>query len=41
MVAEVLAGVGLDAFLAVVQEDPRLARLVWFEVLGVSLRDEV
>lgn len=31
---------GLDAFLAVVEADPRLARVVWFEVLGVSARVE-
>ena len=31
---------GLDAFLAVVEADPRLARVVWFEVLGVSSRVE-
>ena len=31
---------GLDAFLAVVEADPRLARVVWFEVLGVSPRVE-
>ena len=31
---------GLDAFLAVVESDPRLARVVWFEVLGVSTRVE-
>jgi AcrR family transcriptional regulator len=31
---------GLDAFLAVVESDPRLARVVWFEVLGVSPRVE-
>lgn len=27
---------GLESFLAVVADDPRLARVVWFEVLGVS-----
>ena len=31
---------GLDAFLSVVESDPRLARVVWFEVLGVSARVE-
>ena len=31
---------GLDAFLGVVESDPRLARVVWFEVLGVSPRVE-
>lgn len=31
---------GLDAFLALVEDDPRLARVVWFEVLGVSARVE-
>jgi len=35
-----LAGRGLDAFLSVVESDPRLARVVWFEVLGVSTRVE-
>jgi AcrR family transcriptional regulator len=35
-----LAGRGIDAFLAVVESDPRLARVVWFEVLGVSTRVE-
>ena len=35
-----LARRGLDAFLAVVESDPRLARVVWFEVLGVSARVE-
>ncbi len=35
-----LARRGLDAFLALVEEDPRLARVVWFEVLGVSARVE-
>lgn len=35
-----MARAGLDAFLAVVQGDPRLVRLVWFEVLGVSARVE-
>jgi AcrR family transcriptional regulator len=35
-----LARRGLDAFLAVVETDPRLARVVWFEVLGVSARVE-
>lgn len=40
--ADVLAmsQVGLEAFLQVVEEDPRLARIVWFEVLGVSPRVE-
>ncbi len=37
---EALAESGLDAFLGVVEADPRLARLVWFEVLGVSSRVE-
>ncbi|KMO73507.1 Fatty acid metabolism regulator protein [Mycolicibacterium obuense] len=27
---------GLESFLTVVADDPRLARVVWFEVLGVS-----
>lgn len=31
-----LARRGIDAFLSVVESDPRLARVVWFEVLGVS-----
>ena len=35
-----LARRGLDAFLTVVESDPRLARVVWFEVLGVSTRVE-
>lgn len=35
-----LARTGLDAFLAVVEDDPRLARVVWFEVLGVGERVE-
>jgi hypothetical protein len=35
-----LARRGLDAFLTVVESDPRLARVVWFEVLGVSARVE-
>jgi len=35
-----LARRGLDAVLALVQDDPRLARVVWFEVLGVSARVE-
>ena len=35
-----LARRGLDAFLSVVESDPRLARVVWFEVLGVSARVE-
>ena len=35
-----LARRGLDAFLGVVESDPRLARVVWFEVLGVSARVE-
>ncbi|WP_210649122.1 TetR/AcrR family transcriptional regulator [Nocardioides sp. SYSU D00065] len=35
-----LARHGLDAFLTVVESDPRLARVVWFEVLGVSPRVE-
>lgn len=35
-----LARRGLDAFLALVEADPRLARVVWFEVLGVSARVE-
>ncbi|MDZ7882351.1 MAG: TetR/AcrR family transcriptional regulator [Mycobacterium sp.] len=33
---EQMAHLGLEAFLATVQDDPRLARVVWFEVLGVS-----
>jgi AcrR family transcriptional regulator len=35
-----LARRGLDAFLTLVEDDPRLARVVWFEVLGVSPRVE-
>jgi AcrR family transcriptional regulator len=35
-----LARRGLDAFLSLVESDPRLARVVWFEVLGVSPRVE-
>lgn len=35
-----LARRGLDAFLTLVEDDPRLARVVWFEVLGVSARVE-
>lgn len=35
-----LARAGLLAFLTVVRDDPRLARVVWFEVLGVSRRVE-
>lgn len=35
-----LARRGLDAFLGVVEGDPRLTRVVWFEVLGVSPRVE-
>lgn len=35
-----VARAGLDAFLRVVQDDPRLARVVWFEILGVSPRVE-
>ena len=31
-----LAKDALDAFLGVAEDDPRLARVVWFEVLGVS-----
>lgn len=31
---------GLDAFLGVVEDDSRLTRVVWFEVLGVSPRVE-
>jgi AcrR family transcriptional regulator len=31
---------GLDAFLALVEDDPRVARVVWFEVLGISTRVE-
>lgn len=41
--AEDLAGAirrCVDAFLAEIQADPRLARVVWFEVLGVSERVE-
>lgn len=33
---EQMAHLGLESFLATVQDDPRLARVVWFEVLGVS-----
>lgn len=33
---EAMARQGLESFLATVQDDPRLARVVWFEVLGVS-----
>ena len=35
-----IARAGLLAFLSVVRDDPRLARVVWFEVLGVSRRVE-
>jgi AcrR family transcriptional regulator len=35
-----LARRGLDAFLALVEADPRVARVVWFEVLGISARVE-
>jgi AcrR family transcriptional regulator len=35
-----LAHDGLDAFFACVESDPRLARVVWFEVVGVSSRVE-
>lgn len=35
-----LARRGLLGFLALVESDPRLARVVWFEVLGVSARVE-
>jgi AcrR family transcriptional regulator len=35
-----LARACFAAFLGVVEDDPRLARLVWFEVLGVSPRVE-
>lgn len=35
-----LARRGLEAFLAVVEDDLRLTRVVWFEVLGVSARVE-
>jgi AcrR family transcriptional regulator len=35
-----MARLGLESFLAAVQDDPRLARVVWFEVLGVSLEVE-
>lgn len=35
-----LARRGLEAFLGVVETDPRLTRVVWFEVLGVSPRVE-
>ncbi len=31
---------GVDAFLSEIRSDPRLARVVWFEVLGVSERVE-
>jgi AcrR family transcriptional regulator len=37
---ETLAHDGLDAFFACVEADPRLARVVWFEILGVSDRVE-
>jgi AcrR family transcriptional regulator len=37
---ETLAHDGLDAFFACVENDPRLARVVWFEVVGVSSRVE-
>jgi AcrR family transcriptional regulator len=33
---EDIARNGLDAFLKVIEVDPRVGRLVWFEVLGVS-----
>ncbi len=33
---EEMARLGLESFLTAVQDDPRLARVVWFEVLGVS-----
>lgn len=35
-----VAWAGLDGVLRVVQDDPRLARVVWFEILGVSPRVE-
>lgn len=35
-----IARAGLLAFLTEVRDDPRLARVVWFEVLGVSRRVE-
>lgn len=35
-----IARAGILAFLGVVRDDPRLARVVWFEVLGVSRRVE-
>lgn len=35
-----LARAGLEGFLSVAQADPRLARVVWAEVLGVSSRIE-
>lgn len=34
--ADVLVTSVLDAFFRVVQDDPRIARIVWLEVLGVS-----
>jgi AcrR family transcriptional regulator len=37
---ETLTHDGLDAFFACVEADPRLARVVWFEVVGVSARLE-
>jgi AcrR family transcriptional regulator len=37
---ETFAHDGLDAFFACVESDPRLARIVWFEVVGVSARVE-
>lgn len=33
-----LAQDGLDAFLSLVERDPRLGRVVWFEIIGVSER---
>lgn len=33
-----LARAGIDAFLRVIEDDPRLGRLVWLEVIGVSPR---
>lgn len=33
-----IARVGLDAFLGVIEDDPRLGRVVWLEVVGVSDR---
>lgn len=33
---ETVAKTALSAFLGVTEDDPRLARVVWFEVLGVS-----